>query len=137
MRNNFCSFYVLMLLITSSWKKLFNIYFFIVFFNNARGNFPPQWQIPRWKVPPTYPPLLNPSPNQNILLKTPAHFPITITIFKHWSKFVTCSPSHGDCGGVSRPQRHSYKFFRLRWIKWLSQNFDPLTLGKKIAWEGA
>ena len=58
------------------------------------------------------------------------HFPITIIICKHWSKFVTCSPSPRDCEGVSHPQRHSYYGFRLYWTKWLSQNFDPLTLGK-------
>ena len=69
-------------------------------------------------------------PAKKIPLKTSVHFPITITICKHWSKFVTCSPSHGDCGGVSRPQRHSYKVFRLCCIKWLSHNFDPTTLGK-------
>ena len=64
---------------------------------------------------PQYIPLFSTRPpNQKILLKTPAHFPITVTICKHWSKFVTCIPSHGDCGGVSRPQRHSYKVFRLR-----------------------
>ena len=113
------------------------------------------WQILWWKVPqhiplfstppptkkspwknslmessPTYPPLLNPSPDQKIPLKTSVHFPITITTCKHWSKFVTYSPSHGDCGGVSGPQRHSYKVFRLYLIKWLSQNFDPVTLRK-------
>ena len=61
---------------------------------------------------PQYIPLFStPSPNQKILMKTPVHFPITITICKHWSKFVKCSPSHGDCGGVSRFQRHSYKVF--------------------------
>ena len=32
--------------------------------------------------------------------KTSVHFPITITVCKHWSKFVTCSPSPRDCGGV-------------------------------------
>ena len=65
-----------------------------------------------------------PPPNQKIPLKTSVHFPITITIRKHWAKFVSCSPSHGYCGGVSIPQRHIYKVFRLRWIKWLSHNFD-------------
>ena len=69
-------------------------------------------------------------PNQKIPLKTSVHFPITITVCKHWSKFVTCSPSPRDCGGVSHPQRHSYYGFRLCGTKWLSQNFDPLTLGK-------
>ena len=41
-------------------------------------------------------------------LKTSVHFQMNITICKHWSKFVTCRPSHGECGGVSRFQRHSY-----------------------------
>jgi len=98
-------------------------------------------------------------------------FPITITICKQWSKFVTCSPSSGALGdwivpkdivigffdyaeqiailkfwsgdfgkklvweGVSRSQRHSYWVFWLCWTQWLSQNFNPLTLGKKWAWE--
>ena len=59
-----------------------------------------------------------PLPNQKIILKTPVHWyrympvnPITITTCKHWSKFVTCSPSHLDFGGVSLPQRHNYKVF--------------------------
>ena len=30
---------------------------------------------------------------------------------KHWSKFITCSPSPGNYGGVSRPQRHLIMFF--------------------------
>ena len=48
-----------------------------------------------------------PPQNQKIPMKTSVHFPITITICKHWSKFVTCSPSLRDCGGVSHSQRHS------------------------------
>ena len=63
-------------------------------------------------------PSSQPLPQPNILPKTPVHFPISITTCKHGSKFVTCSPSHGDFGEVSRLQRHSYKVFRLRWIKW-------------------
>ena len=70
---------------------------------------------------------------KKIPLKTSVHFPITITVCKHWSKFVNCSPSPRNCGGVSHPQRHSYYGFRLSRTKWLSQNFDPLTLGKKRA----
>ena len=59
-------------------------------------------------------PLLSPTPKQNkIPLKTSVHFPITITICKHWSKFVTCSPSPRVYGGVTHPQRHSYYGFRL------------------------
>ena len=67
---------------------------------------------------------------KKIPLKTSIRFPIAITVYKHWSKFVTCSPSPRDCGGVSHPQRHSYYGIRLCGKKWLSQNFDPLTLGK-------
>ena len=93
------------------------------------GNLLPPLHFPT-KVSPTWPPLLNSPPNQKIPLKTSVHSQKTITISKHWSKFLTCSPSQGDCGGVSRPKRHSYKIFRLCWIKWLPQNFDPTTLGK-------
>ena len=41
---------------------------------------------------------------KRIPLKTSVHFPITITVCKHWSKFITCSPSPRDCGGVSHPK---------------------------------
>ena len=93
--------------------------------------FLPPWYISPRKDPPKKPPPLNPTPKtKKIPLKTSVHFPITIIICKHWSKFVTCSPSPRDCGGVSHPQRHSCYGFRLCWTKWLSQNFDPLTLGK-------
>ena len=126
-----------MLVLTFSWKKLFHIYFFIVFFlimlenpaspssnfsspmkNSSKGRFShvaPSPQPPRTKNRPE---------------KVCIHFQIIITVCKRWSKFVTCSPSPGDCGGVSQPQRHSYYVFRPCWTKWLSQNFDPLTLGK-------
>ena len=46
------------------------------------------------------------------------------------SKFVTCSPSPRDCGGVSHSKRHSYYGFRLCGTKWLFQNFDLLTWEK-------
>ena len=78
-----------------------------------------------------------PPPNKIFPPENVCTLPITITICKYWSKFVTCSPSPRDCGGLSHPQRHSYYSFRLSWTKWLSQNFDPLTLGTKWAWEGA
>ena len=74
---------------------------------------------------------------KKIPLKTSVHFPITITVCKHWSKFVTCSPSPRDCGVVSHPQRHSYHGFRLCRAKQLSQNFNLLTQGKNETWEGA
>ena len=128
-----------MLLLTSSWKKTFSYLFFHCFFflSNASKSCAPFMEIffPHdkflgGKFPQHIPLFSTPASNKKILLKTPVHFPITTTLCEHWSKFWTCNPSHGDCGGVSRPQRHSYKVFRLRWIKWLSQNFDPLTLGK-------
>ena len=54
----------------------------------------------------------HPTPKQNkIPLKTSVHFPITITICKHWLKFVLAAPPLRDCGGVSHPQRHSYYGF--------------------------
>ena len=77
----------------------------------------PSWKFsspipnPSMESSPNISPSSQPLPIQKIPLKTSVHFPITITICKHWSKFVTCSPSHGDFGGVSRPQRHSYNFF--------------------------
>ena len=83
---------------------------------------------------------LSPQPhlqNQKNPLKTSLHFPVTIITCKHWSKFVTCSPSPRDCGGVSHSQRHRYYGFWLCRTKWLSKNFDLLTLEKKWAWEGA
>ena len=82
------------------------------------------------KILPHSPLPSTPHPNQKMPLKTSVHFPITITVCKHRSKFVTCSPSPRDCGGISHPQRHSYYGFRLCGTKWLAQNFDPLTLGK-------
>ena len=75
-------------------------------------------------------PLPSTPQTNKVPLKTSVHFPITIIVCKHWSKFVTCSPSPGDCGGVSHPQRHICYGFRLCGTKWLSQNFDLLTLGK-------
>ena len=41
---------------------------------------------------------------KQIPLKTSVHFPITITVCKHWSKFVTRSPSPRNCGGVRHLQ---------------------------------
>ena len=77
---------------------------------------------------------VTPSPDPlergKVPLKLNVHVSITITLCKQWSKFVTCSPSPGDCGGASRPQRHYYSVFRPCLTKWLLQNFDPVTLGK-------
>ena len=90
------------------------------------------------KVLPSNPHPSTPSlSNKKIPLKMYVHSLITITICKHCSKVVTCSPSPGDCEGVSRPQRYSYLVIWLCWTKWLSQNFDQLTLRKKWAWGGS
>ena len=128
-----------MLLLTFTWKKLFHVYIFIVFFfnSNARKSCALFIEILflheiflQGKILPHSPLPSTPHPNQKIPLKTSVHFPITITVCKHWSKFLTCIPSPRDCGGVSHPQRHSYYGFRLCRTKWLSQNFDPFTVGK-------
>ena len=75
-----------------------------------------------------------PPPNQmKTPLKMSVHFPIIITICKHWSKFVTCSPSHGDCGGVSRPKRHSYKDFSTTVNKMAISEFWSGYFGKIIS----
>ena len=54
-----------------------------------------------------------PSLTKKIPLKMSVHFPITITVCKQWSKFVTCSPSPGEFGGASHPQRHTWYGFLL------------------------
>ena len=89
-------------------------------------NFLRPWKIPPREVPLTYYPLINPPPppKPKIPLKPTVHFQITINICKHWSKFVTCGPSHG-------PQ--VYKVFWLRWIKLLSQKFWFGDFGKIIS----
>ena len=60
-------------------------------------------KLSRYPLPQTPPPEKN--------LKTLVYFPITNTICKQWAKFITCSPSLRDSGGLSRPQRHSYHIF--------------------------
>ena len=133
-----------MLLFTFKWKKIFHVYFFIVFYSNFRKScalfieflFPHDTFLhgkilPHSPLPSTPPP----KPKKNPLKPT-VHFPITIIICKHWLKFVSCSPTPRDFGGVSHSQRHSYYGFWLCGTKWLSQNFDLLTLEKKWAWEG-
>ena len=119
MRNNFCSFQILMLLFTFSRKNL-SYLFFHCHLNNARNScapfieslFPPE-KFLHGNILPLKSPLNSPPPNLKIPLKTSLHFPITITInitinTGQTSNFVTCSPSHRDCGGIIRPQRHSY-----------------------------
>ena len=125
-----------MLLLTFSRKNI-SYLFLHCFLKNARkscapfiGSLFPHEKFLHGKILPLNPPLNSP-PNQKFPLKTSVHFPVTITIYKRKSKFITCSPSHGGCGEVGRPRRHSNQVFRLRRIKLLSHNFDPVTLGKK------
>ena len=127
------------------FQKTFSCFYFHFFFNsNARKScalfidFVFLHEIfLQGKILPLSPLSSTPHPNQKNPLKTSVHFPITITVCKHWSKFVTCRPSPRDCGGVSHSQIHSYYSFCLCGTKWLSQNFDLLTLEEKWAWGGA
>ena len=120
-----------MLLLTFSWKNFFIFIFSLFFFNYARKScspfmklFFPHDKFLQEKFPQHIPLFSTPPPPTNLKIpqKTSVLFQITITICKHLSKFVICVPSHRNCGGVSRPQKHSYIVFWLRWIKWLSQN---------------
>ena len=132
-----------MLLFTFNWENfsmfIFSLFFFIVILENSAPfslNFCSLIYFSKERSSHIAP---SPQPhpqNQKNPPKTTLHLPITIIICKHWSKFVTCSPSPRDCGGVSHSQRHSYYGFWLCGTKWLSQNFDLLTLEKKWAWEG-
>ena len=114
--------------------------FSLFFYSNARKScalfiefFFPHDIVLQGKILPHSPLPSTPPPNQKIPLKTSVHFPITIIICKHWSKFVTCSPSPRDCGGVSHSQRHSYYGSRLCGTKWLTQNFFSVDFGKKMS----
>ena len=71
MSNNFCFFLSFKASPYFQLKKLFHIYFFIVFsLNNASKSYTPFMEIFfshdkfSMESPPAYPPLLNPSPNQ-------------------------------------------------------------------------
>ena len=129
-----------MLLLTFNWENffmfIFSLFFFIVMLEN-----PAPFSL-NFSSPMTYsskersshigpspqpPPKPKKSPWKRLYT---SQFPITITVCKHWSKFVTCSPSPRDSGEVNHPQRPSYYGFWLCGTKWLSQNFDPLSLGK-------
>ena len=113
---------------------MFIFHFFIVMLENP-GPFSLNFPFPMTYSSKERSSHIAPSPQPHtqttkIPLKTSVHFLITITVCKHWSKFVTFSPSSTDCGGVSHSQRHSHYGFRLCGTKWLSQNVHPLTLGK-------
>ena len=73
---------------------------------------------------------------KKVSLKTFVHFPITITVCKHWSKFVHCSSSPGDWGGVSHPKDMVIMDF-----DYVEQNgylkIFIRRLCEKWAWEGA
>ena len=125
-----------MLVLTFSGKNFSYLFFHCFFLRNARKSCAPFMEFLfsddkflQEKILPRSPILQTP-PTPKIPLKRSVHIQITIAVCKRWSKFVTCSPSPGDRGGVSQPQRHSYYFLRLCWKKQLSQNFDRLTLGK-------
>ena len=135
-----------MLLFTFNWKNfsmfIFSLFFFIVILENSAPfslNFCSLMTYFSKERSSHIAPSPQPHPQnqKKIPWKLLYTCSITIIIRKHWSKFVTCSPSPRDCGGVSHSQRHSYYGFWLCGTKWLSQNFDLLTLEKKLVWEGA
>ena len=126
-----------MLLLSLNWMNFFMLFFIVFFYSSFRKSWAlfieflfPHDIFLRGKILPYSPLPSAPPPKPKNPLKTSVHFPITIIIWKYWSKFATCSPSPRDCGGVSHSQRHSYYSFWLCGTKWLSQNFDPLTLEK-------
>ena len=125
-----------MLLFTFNWKKFQCLFFHCFFYSNFRKScalfieflFPHDIFL-KGKILPHSPLPSTPSPKpKKNPLKTTVHFPITVITCKHWSKFVTCSSSPRNSGGVSHSQRHSYHGFWLCGKK--SQNFDLLTLEK-------
>ena len=78
-------------------------------------------------------PQLHPPKPKNNPLKTTVHFPITIIICKHWSKFVTCSPSPRNSGGLSHSQRHSFVWFLTMRNKMAISKFWSVDFGETIS----
>ena len=123
-----------MLLFTFSWKTFSCLYFHCFFYSNARKSralfigflFPHDMFLQEKILPHSLLPSTPPQ-TKKIPLKTSVHFPITITVCKHGTKFVTCSPSPTDCGGVSHykdivnmvfdyVEQNGYLKIWIRWI---------------------
>ena len=117
-----------MLFLTSSWKN--SIYLFlIVFLGNSRKSCTPIMEIyfPHDKI--LHEKILprdlfsQPSPHQK---KSPWKCLYTsqepLLYVNKWRKFVTCSPSPGDCGRLSHPKRQSYLEILIRWL-WEKMRF--------------
>ena len=71
-----------------------------------------------------------PTPTTKFSLpKKCVYFPITNTIRKQWTSFITCRPLPKGCG---REKGHvtPKNIVQLCWTKWLFKNFDWTTLGK-------
>ena len=130
-----------MLLLPFIWKKRFHVYFSLFSYSNARKScalflefFLSHDRFLQGKILQHSPLPSAPPPKQNkIPLKTSVHFPITITICKHWSKFVTCSPSPRDCGGVNHSQIHCYYGFSTMLNKMAISKFWSVDFGKKMS----
>ena len=133
-----------MLLLIFSWKNVIIFIFSLFFIIMLENSVPPSlnfsspmtystMKISSHKAPSPQPP---PPPNHKIPLKTSVHFPITITVCKHWSKFLTCSPSPVDCERLSIPKDIDIMIF-----DYVEQNsylkIFILWLWEKWAWEGA
>ena len=76
--------------------------------------------LPSWKFP--FPmknssmessPRIASFPIKKVSLKVSVHFPITNTMRKHRSKFVTCSPSNGTLGSKSFPKTQFLGFLAM------------------------
>ena len=98
---------------------------------------PPSWNFSsphdkflQGKILPRSPLPSPPSQQKKFPLKRSVHFQIIITVCKRWSKFVTCSPSPGDCGGVSQPQRHKLLCFSTMLNKMAISKFWSVDFGK-------
>ena len=120
-----------------SIEKTFSYLYFhcLFFYSNARKScallieflFPHEIFLQE-KILPYSPLPWTPHPNQKkIPLITSVHFPVTITVCKHWPKFVTCSPSPRDCGGYFIPkdivimvldyaEQNGYLKILIRWL---------------------
>ena len=84
---------------------------FSFFYNNARKSCTsfieflfPHDEFLQGKILPRSP--LPSHPNQKIPVKTSIHFPIILTVCKHWSRFVTCSPPPPGTVGMQVIPKH-------------------------------
>ena len=125
------------LVMFKNMEKNFSVFIFSLFFfySNARKShalfieflFPHDVFLQEKILPHNPLPSTPTQTKKEIPLKTSVHFSITITVYKHWTKFVTCSPSPRDCWGVSHSKYIVNMVFDYAeqngylkiWIRWL------------------